>query len=48
MEIDARVAYEIAIGRLIQTEKELIELTALYKQTLQELQQLKQQLEQGE
>ena len=48
MELDAKTAYEVAVQRLLQKEKELVELTALYYQTLQELQQLKKQLEEGE
>lgn len=48
MELDAKTAYEVAMQRLLQKEKELVELTALYYQTLQELQQLKEQLEEGE
>lgn len=47
MELDAKIAYEVAMQRLLQKEKELVELTALYYQTLQELQQLKEQLEEG-
>lgn len=47
MELDAKTAYEVAMQRLLQKEKELVELTALYYQTLQELQQLKEQLEEG-
>lgn len=47
MELDAKIAYDVAMQRLLQKEKELVELTALYYQTLQELQQLKEQLEEG-
>lgn len=47
MELDAKTVYEVAMQRLLQKEKELVELTALYYQTLQELQQLKEQLEEG-
>ena len=42
MELDAKTVYEVAMQRLLQKEKELVELTALYYQTLQELQQLKE------
>lgn len=48
MELDAKTAYEVAMQKLLQKEKEIVELTTLYYQTLQELQQLKKQLEEGE
>ena len=43
MEIDAKMAYEVAMQRLIQKEKELVELLALYNTVLQRLEELERE-----
>lgn len=48
MEIDSKIIYEVALRKALEKEQQLIELTALYQQALQEIEQLKKQLNQGE
>lgn len=48
MEIDSKIIYEVALRKALEKEQQLIELTALYQQTLQEIEQLKKQLNQDE
>lgn len=48
MEIDSKIIYEVALRKVLEKEQQLIELTALYQQTLQEIEQLKKQLNQDE
>lgn len=44
--ISAQIAYDVAMKRLIQKERELVELTALYNELVQQCQQLQQELQQ--
>lgn len=46
--INAHVIYEVAMEELAVAQRRIVELTALYKQTLAELEQLRQQLEKEE
>ena len=46
MEIDAKIAYEIALNRVLEKEKQIIELTALYAGALDEIDKLKEELKQ--
>ena len=48
MEIDARMAYEVAMQRLVQREKELVELLALYNTALQRIEELEKREQKGE
>lgn len=45
MEINGRVAYEIALNRVLEKEKQLIELTALYTEALNKIKVLQEELE---
>lgn len=46
MELDARIAYEVALNRLFEKERQLTEMTALYNQSLQLIKELQDELEQ--
>ena len=45
MELDARIAYEVALNRLFEKERQLTEMTALYNQSLQLIKELQDELE---
>lgn len=45
MELDARIAYEVALNRLFEKERQLTEMTALYNQSLQSIKELQDELE---
>ena len=45
MELDARIAYETALNRLFEKERQLTEMTALYNQSLQLIKALQEELD---
>ena len=45
MELDARIVYEVALNRVLEKEKQLIEMSALYNQSLQLIKELQDELE---
>ncbi len=47
MEIDAKIAYEIALQKINELNRQLIELSACLIMKDEEIQQLKEQLEKG-
>ena len=44
MEIDAKVLYEVALNKALEKEKQLIELMALYQQSLIKIKELEDKL----
>lgn len=49
MNVDMQLAYEVASKLLLEKEKQILDLTVLYSQTLKELEELRKQLDnQGE
>lgn len=46
MELDAKIAYEVALNRLFEKERQLTEMMALYNQSLQLIKELQDELEQ--
>jgi hypothetical protein len=48
MNIDSKLAYEVAKSLLLEKENKILELTIMYNQALKELEELKQQLNKGE
>ena len=44
MEIDAKILYEIALNKALEKEKQLIELMALYQQSLIKIKELEDKL----
>lgn len=45
MEIDAKVLYEVALNKALEKEKQLIELMALYQQSLIKIKELEDKIE---
>ena len=45
MEIDAKVLYEVALRKALEKEQQLIELTALYQQSLLKIKELEDKIE---
>ena len=48
MEINSNLAYEVAKNLLLEKENKILELTILYNQALNDLEELKQQLNKEE
>lgn len=48
MEINGKIAYEVALQRLLQKEKEVVELLALYTEALQKIERLENGGQEGE
>lgn len=48
MEVDGRVAYEIALNRVLEKEKQIIELMSMYNQTMQLVETLQGRIEELE
>ena len=44
MEIDSKLLYEIALRKALEKEQQLIELTALYQQSLLKIKELEDKL----
>ena len=44
MEIDAKVLYEIALNKALEKEKQLIELMALYQESLRKIKELEDKI----
>lgn len=44
MELDAKILYEIALNNALEKEKQLIELMALYQQSLIKIKELEDKL----
>lgn len=44
MELDAKILYEIALNKALEKEKQLIELMALYQQSLIKIKELEDKL----
>ena len=45
MEIDAKVLYEVALNKALEKEKLLIDLMALYQQSLKKIKELEDKIE---
>lgn len=45
MEVDGRVAYEIALNRVLEKEKQIIELMSAYNQAMQLVESLQKELD---
>lgn len=45
MELDAKIAYETALNRVLEKEKQIVELMALYTNALEEIKRLEKELE---
>ena len=45
MEVDGRVAYEIALNRVLEKEKQIIELMSAYNQAMQLVKSLQKEIE---
>lgn len=45
MELDAKILYEIALNNALEKEKKLIELAALYQQSLIKIKELEDKIE---
>ena len=45
MEIDAKVLYEVALNKALEKEKQLIELMALYQESLRKIKELEDKIE---
>ena len=48
MNIDSKLAYEVAKSLLLEKESKILELTIMYNQALKEIEELKQQLNKEE
>ena len=44
MEIDAKILYEIALNKALEKEKQLIELMALYQESLRKIKELEDKI----
>lgn len=44
MELDAKVLYEIALNKALEKEKQLIELMALYQESLRKIKELEDKI----
>ena len=44
MELDAKLLYEIALRKALEKEQQLIELTALYQQSLAKIKELEDKI----
>ena len=44
MEIDAKVLYEVALNKALEKEKQLIELMALYQESLRKIKELEDKI----
>lgn len=44
MELDAKIIYEVALKKVLEKEQQLIELTALYQQSLLKIKELEDKL----
>ena len=44
MEIDAKVLYEVALNKTLEKEKQLIELMALYQESLRKIKELEDKI----
>ena len=47
MEIDAKIAYEAALSTALEKEKQLIELSALYNQSIKRIEELEKELKEA-
>ena len=45
MELDAKILYEIALNKALEKEKQLIELMALYQESLRKIKELEDKIE---
>lgn len=45
MELDAKILYDIALSKALENEKKLIELAALYQQSLIKIKELEDKIE---
>lgn len=45
MEVNGRIAYEVALNKVLEKEKQLIELTVLYNEALNEIKTLQEELD---
>ena len=45
MELDAKILYEVALNKALEKEKQLIELMALYQQSLIKIKELEDKIE---
>lgn len=45
MEVNGRIAYEVALNKVLEKEKQLIELTVLYNEALNEIKVLQEELD---
>ena len=45
MELDAKILYEVALNKTLEKEKQLIELMALYQQSLIKIKELEDKIE---
>lgn len=45
MEVNGRIAYEVALNKVLEKEKQLIELTVLYNEALNEIKVLQEKLD---
>ena len=44
MELDAKILYEVALNKALEKEKQLIELMALYQESLRKIKELEDKL----
>ena len=44
MELDAKILYEIALNKALEKEKQLIELMALYQESLRKIKELEDKI----
>lgn len=44
MELDAKILYEIALNKVLEKERQLIELMALYQQSLLKIKELEDKI----
>ena len=45
MELDAKILYEITLNKALEKEKQLIELMALYQESLRKIKELEDKIE---
>ena len=45
MELDAKILYDIALSKALENEKRIIELMALYQQSLIKIKELEEKIE---
>lgn len=44
MELDAKILYEVALNKALEKEKQLIELMALYQESLRKIKELEDKI----